>query len=180
MRYAQPYRKAICRVSVVVGAVLILSPSIGKTCGDKFLVKNKNVTKAQCLLSGRPGAILIYQSSNDEATEKALGKSTQRALINIGHEVDVVESQAAFEDALKNESYDVVLAWYAQVDAAEGILRAAGKSAHIVPVVAKANEAEVVSAKARFGSVIKDTERTSTKLLIINETVAATGENQSM
>jgi hypothetical protein len=155
-------------VSLVLTLIILVS-SAGNACGDKFLVKHGTLTKARCMAGIKMGTILLYRDPNTKAAESALGKDLERTLVNSGNTVRVVETSGDFENALRNEEFDVVVSGYAAAQSAERILKNAGKTATLIPVVEKENESEVHAAKERFGSVIKDTDRTSTKSLIINE-----------
>jgi CheY-like chemotaxis protein len=150
-------------------------PSEASACGDKFLVKHGTLAKARCMAGLKTGSILIYRDPTSKVAEKALGKDLERTLVNSGNTVVVAESREEFESALAKNDFDVVLTDYAAAQGAERSLKSAGKKARIVPVVEKDNESEVRSAKERFGSVIKDADRTSTKTLIINEVLVEAG-----
>jgi hypothetical protein len=151
------------------------SPTISLACGSKFLVKNGTVKKSQCYVTGKPGAILMYLDPNVKATENALGKDMQRKLSNVGHNVRVVESRQEFESAIRNEVFDVILSGYSACQDAENTLRDAGKKAKFVPVVDKENEVELKAARERYGNIINDGDKTSTKVLTVGEVLLEAG-----
>jgi len=131
--------------------------------------------KAQVYVCAKLGAILMYRDPTIKATENALGKDMQRVLSNAGHNVRVVDSRQEFENALKNEVFDVILSGYSACQDAENTLREAGKKAKIVPVVDKENEVELKSARERYGNIINDGDKTSTKVLTVGEVLLEAG-----
>ena len=165
-------KKIIC-ASAVSALFILACANTTLACGLKFLVMNGGVSKAQCFGMAKPGAILIYRNSNDAATEKALGEDFERTLSAVGHTVRVVDSWEGFESAIKSDAFDMVLSGYSATGEMEKALSDAGKMAKIVPVVDKGNKTEVEAAKKRFGKVIKNSDRTSTKVLTVNEVLVA-------
>lgn len=117
----------------------------------------------------------MYRDPNVKATENALGKDMVRSLSNVGHNVRVVDSRQEFESAIKNDVFDVILSGYSACQDAENTLRDAGKKAKIVPVVGKENEAELKAARERYGNIINDGDKTSTKVLTVGEVLLEAG-----
>jgi hypothetical protein len=152
---------------------VILYATTSFACGNKFLVKGRHVKKAQCFVMDKPGAILIYRDANIKATQKGLDKKMQSRLSKAGHEVRVVENLEEFESAIKTDAFDVILLGYSAADEVEKALNETGKKAKIVPVVDKKNKTEIASAKQRYGNIIKDRDRTSTKILTVNAVLSA-------
>ena len=93
----------------------------------------------------------------------------QRALSNAGYNVRVVDSRQEFESAIKSDAFDVILSGYSAAEEVQKALREAGKEAKLLPVVDKENNTEMNFAKERYGNIIKDTDRTSTKVLTVGE-----------
>ena len=147
---------------------VVLYTATSFACGNKFLVKGKHLSKVQFCAVDRPAVILMYRDANIKATEKGLNKKTQSRLSKAGHDVRVVENREEFESAIRNDLFDVILIGYAAADEVEKALNETGKTAKIVPVVDKKNKTEIASARERYGNIIKDRDRTSTKILTVN------------
>ena len=169
--------KKVIGVAAVAVVLAFCSAPLGFACGQKFLVMNRNVSKAQCFMTAKTGSILIYRHSGGEAAVKALGVDLERTLSAVGHRVKVADSPEALGNAIKGEAFDMILAGYAISPEVEKALSEAGKNAKIVPVVDKENKVEVKTAKERYGSVIKTSDRTSTKVLTVNEVLSAKENN---
>ena len=162
-------KKIFC-CATLCALFVLQRPTASIACGDKFLVKTGIASKVVvCCWAAKPAAILIYRDPNNKAAENALGEDMQRMLTNAGHTVRVVDNQKDFESAIKNEVFDVVVSAFSAAAAAEKTLHDAGKTARIVPVVDKENETEINSAKERYGHIIKDDDRTSSKVLVVTE-----------
>ena len=160
-------KKILCATGLCV-LFVILYTTTSFACGDKFLVKGRHVRKVQCFVMDKPGSILMYRDANIKATEKGLGKKMLSRLSKAGHDVRVVENRKEFESAIRNDVFDVILIGYPAADEVEKALSETGKKAKIVPVVDKKNKTEIASAKERYGNIIKDRDRTSTKVLTVN------------
>ena len=93
-----------------------------------------------------------------------------------GHDVRVVENRKEFESAIRNDVFDVILIGYPAADEVEKALNETGKKAKIVPVVDKKNKTGIASARERYGSIIKDRDRTSTKVLTVNAVLSEAGK----
>lgn len=169
--------KKIVFVIVLAGALVLGGLSKGFACGQKYLVKNFAVNKAQCYTAAKPGTILIYKTANDAVTGKAFGKDFERSLAEAGHKVMVVEGAEVLKSTVGSETFDVILSGYPTVEEVEKALQQAGKKAKLVPVVDKSNKAELDAAKGRYGNVIKNTDRTSTKILMLNEMMEKAAKN---
>ena len=162
-------KKILCGPALCA-LVVLLRPAASLACGDKFLVKTGIASKViVCCWAAKPAAILIYRDPNNKATENALGEEMLRMLTSAGHSVRVVDNQQEFESAIKNDVFDVIVSAYSAADDAEKTLHEAGKKAIIVPVVDKKNETEKNSAEEQYGHIIKDDDRTSSKVLVITE-----------
>ena len=147
----------------------LLHPATSTACGDKFFVHYASVTKARVRLMAKPWAILMYRDPSIKATENALGKDMLRALKNAGLNIRDVGSRLEFESAINNEVFDVILLAYSATEGVEKTLREAGKNAKILPIVDAENETEQKLAREHYGNIIKDTDRTSTKILILSD-----------
>jgi len=160
-------KKMLC-VTGLCALFVILYATTSFACGNKFLVKGKHMSKIQFFAANKPGSILIYRDANIKATEKGLNKKMQNRLTKAGHLVRVIENREDFETAIKNDVFDVILVGYSATGEVEKALSETGKKAKIVPVVDKKNKTEIRSAKERYGNIIKDRDRTSTKILTVN------------
>lgn len=172
-------KRIIC--TVMLCAIFILSSSaISVACGQKFLVKNRGVSKSQCYLTDKPGNILIYSSSGINNNASALNKNLHRALTGAEHNVIVVGTQDEFENAVKNDDFDLILCEYSAIEEVEISLREVENTVRILPAVDNENEKEKKSAKEKYGTVIKNSDRTSTKILTVNKVLRAIADGADL
>ena len=165
-----------CSSAFLVVLFLFGAPAIF-ACGNKFLVKNGTMSKAQCLSMSKPGNIRMYRDATIKGTEEILNKDLSRALRSSGNDVKIVENRDEFESALKKDAYDVILVGLSAAVGTEKTLQESGivaaKNAIIIPAVESENAGDVASAKEQFGTLMKDTDRTMTKLLRVGEALIA-------
>lgn len=160
--------------AVVLCALFVISSySTSVACGQKFLVKNRSVSKSQCYATDKHGSILIYSNSGINGEKSALDKNLHRALAGAEHNVSVVETLDEFERAVKNDDFDLILCEYSATEEVEKSLREVENAVRILPVVDNDNEKEKKSAKEKYGTVIKNSDRTSTKILTVNKALRA-------
>lgn len=158
------------RLFVALSALLVfLGSTTSFACGDKFVVRFASVMRARMALMAKPWAILMYYDQNSKATENALGTDMLRALKSAGLNVRTVSSREEFEGAIQNDMFDVILVGYSAAGGVEKALSEAGKKGKIVPIVDAENDNEKNLAKERYGKIIEDNDRMSTKLQMLSE-----------
>ncbi|HLF13412.1 MAG TPA: hypothetical protein VI932_00800 [Bacteroidota bacterium] len=152
----------------LISLILTFIPT-SHACGSKFLVKGFKLNKSQSPRIGEASKILIYLAPQTDAVEDALDRDFQYQLNAMGHAVYLVESLEDLNTVLKEDrAIDLVICGLPAIGEAERALHQAGVQAVLMPVVEQDKPEEVTAARAKFGSVIKDSERTLAKVLMVN------------
>ena len=127
------------RLLFVVGVLtwfLAAAPALD-ACGDKFLLVGRALKYRQTYAAAHPASILAYTQSPRVAD--LIGKQGLGALLKlVGHRVRVVDSPALLQQALKAETFDVVIV---PADAATDMRQRAG-TAQIMPVLFSADDGD--------------------------------------
>lgn len=142
-----------CRaaVGVVVACALLGQPLELMACGDKFLVASRGTRFQRAGLVRRPAAVLVYAAPGRFATVlQSLG--VLDALRKVGYTPTAVTDRAAFDRALRDQRFDLVLA-----DLADSVAMTPGPgTAPAVVVVAfDANRDALTRARRLHDGVIK-------------------------
>lgn len=142
-----------CRVSVglVVACALLGQPLALMACGDKFLVASRGTRFQRAGLARRPAALLVYAAPGRFATAlQNLG--VLDALRKVGYTPTAVTDRAAFDRALRDQRFDLVLADLA--DSAAMTL-AGGPPPAMVVVAFESNRETLAQARRLHDGVIK-------------------------
>ena len=154
------------RIGFVVLFVLALA-SQAVACGDKFLAGQNNPSYAQTHGGARGGLILLYRNPSSVAATNVLTPDLKKSLEKNGHKVKLVETQEAFDAAIKEAKYDVVSA-----DAADlaGVKSPGGNQKAVsVPVMYNASWADVNKFKEMYKFVLEGPNRTSNLNKVVND-----------
>jgi hypothetical protein len=138
-------------VAVVATAVSLLQPVL-HACGDKFLMVGRGARFQRAYASLYPGRLVIYAPAS--AKSVMADARFHKLLRQAGHNVEVVESWPALEQAMKAGTPDVVLVDVAEAPRVQPLLSssAAHPDALFVQSAGKPRPAAVSDAVARLKS----------------------------
>ena len=137
-------RRLLFGVGVVT--CFVASTPILDACGDKFLLIGRALKYRHTYAAAHPASILAYTQSPRVAD--LIGKQGLGALLKlVGHRVRIVDSPALLQQALKAETFDVVIV---PADAATDMRQRAG-TAQIMPVLFSAGDGDAQT----FGCALK-------------------------
>lgn len=126
--------------ALLLGSVLsfgLLTPQSGLACGEGLYTMGQS-SRHQGYLAPHSATVLIY---NDQATVPESTKAVYRGLVRAGHTVEVARDQGQLATALRDRSYDVVIANYEKLGILEGQAEAVSE-AKILPVLDKQRSAK--------------------------------------
>lgn len=144
--------RRLITAAIGLAVVAAYGPELS-ACGDKFLLFGRSVGYQDLLRASRPGAILIYSSSDSQ--QNPLQDSRFGALLDLaGHRYRTVKDQKALEQALAERRFDLVLADPVGIREVAGYIDASS-SVVIVPVLAGASKADRESFERQYGSIVR-------------------------
>ena len=167
------------KMKLFVVGFLILSGAGATTdlfaCGAKFLMANRGTRFGKVAAARHPAAVLVYASPSSVLPE-ALGKvKVAEVLGRAGYRPTMVADKAAFEKALSEGEWDIVVADFADSAALRAQLQG-DNAPMIVPVMLKPSKDEFKQAERDFGRVVKGPVKSQRFLQTIDEAVATVVE----
>jgi CheY-like chemotaxis protein len=143
---------------IVPAAVLTVCVQFGvpvlEACGAKFLAVTGSARLQRARHTSRPATILLYQHDSDAGLTEFMTK-LKTVLIDVGHEVTLVTSEAALRDAAASREYNLVMM---QLDAARRLrsdLHSRSPRAVILPMQTFVTRPQRAQLKREFGQVLE-------------------------
>ena len=145
-------------VMFVAGALV----SVTEACGDKFLVAGQMPMFRHLHGAPHAGILLLYRNPQSKVATEVLNAKFEKSLKDRGHKVEVVESAASLEQAVKAKKYDLVVADLEDAKNLNGTPK-------VLPVVYNASYADVAQLKGAYKFVLEAPSKTSRLLETINQ-----------
>lgn len=153
-------------VATLLAACTVAATTSAQACGE-VMYRMGGALRYQAFVTRHPANILLYAdgalaqaSANDRA-------DFRRQLEKAGHKVTVADGQAAFERALAERSYDIVITGAANLPALRPLLAHAQREPALIPVIDKGGDQtlrrqypQALAVDAGMNRFLKDIERT--------------------
>lgn len=155
---------------LIVVCTLVAQPLPLAACGDKFLVASRGTRFQRAGLVRRPASLLVYAAPGRFAAVLDQLRVVD-ALRQVGYAPTTVSDRTAFERALRDQRFDLVL-----IDLVDSTLpapAAAGPRPAVVVVAFDATRATMAAARRTHDSVIKAPGRARTVVDAVDDALFA-------
>jgi len=133
-------------------ALTLLPASLALACGEGQFNMGHGL-QYQAYLAPRPATVLIYSGAGESVAQR---NALVKGLRDSGHTVTAVADADAMAQALQSKHFDVLIADYADIDAAASQAQASGPAAPaLVPVVARSMRHDA-GLRERFRAFVLD------------------------
>lgn len=144
-------------------------------CGAKFLMANRGTRFGKVAIARHPAAVLVYANPSSVLPE-ALGKvKVEEVLGRAGYRPTMVADRTAFEKALSEGEWDIVVVDLADSAAVRAQLQG-DNAPMIVPVMLRPSKDDFKQAERDYGRVVKGPVKSQRFLETIDEAVATVVE----
>jgi len=133
--------------------LFLLTTAAALACGDKLMLVMR-VRLAQLKL-GHPVTILAYAKPDLPSSAFVRQIQLQPEVKKAGHRFQFIDNAARFDDALKTEKYDVVMADVAVADGLGPRVTASPFHPVILPVSYKGNKVENSATQKKYHCLLK-------------------------
>lgn len=147
-------------------------------CGDKLLALGRGIRLQRAYTAQRPASVLVYVGPQN--TKSTLSSAQlQSTLKKAGHKLVTEVDASKLEQDLKSSSFDLVLAEYGDAVALAERMKPGSSKAQIVPVMGKANKAEMAAAGKQFAQVVKSGGDAVEYLTVIDQAMKSRAASKS-
>ena len=159
-------------VTVIATAILFVPGQPAKACGDKLLSMARGVRLFSAYTAWRSASIVVYEVRN--AGENTVKESQfQLSLREAGHRVKTVRDANEFEEVVRSEQVDLILADMGDASTLAKRMERLRSKALLLPVVYKPSKGEWTAAKEQFSFVLKAPARSTQHLKTIDQAMKA-------
>ena len=164
-------------VSLCAGAILLGTNDI-QACGDKFPLIGRVIKYQHAYGAAHPGRILFYMSS-PAMVAAARDLQLETTLTAAGHKLQIVRDARILEEALRAQSYDLVLGDPA--DAAVIDRLATGRAKPVfVPILYNATKVSLASMERQYSTFLKAPDKSRHPLSVIDEALKAKAKSATV
>ncbi len=140
--------------AVIILAVGAIGSTAGLACGDKLILTLGNVRFNQINGSPHPASILAYTPPNSPVAQVVKELERQSAGKRAGLTFSSWDDRARLDEALKAQTYDLLLVDAADADALQREAQSVPSKPVVLPVVLQSNKAAAVQAEKKFHCVL--------------------------
>ncbi len=127
-------------------------------CGDKFLIAARGTRFQRAGLVRRPATVLVFAATNGRFAASVERLDVAAALVKVGYTPTVVTERDAFERALGQRAFDLVLADLADSDVVMGASKS-GRAPAVVVVAYDTPGDTMARARRAHDGVVKNPGR---------------------
>lgn len=157
-------------VSTIV-ASLAAAP-IAEACGDKFIVSTRKSPK-RTAGGTKPATVLVLRNSTTPDAGATRESDLERTLESVGHRVTIVGSLPEMGEAVRVQSFDVIMANADDVRAVRDIVRFEAKRPTILPVAYRASRDTINDLRKTYPCVLSAPAKRSELLAAVDEVVSS-------
>ena len=161
----------------LVATGLLLLAGIGAhhgllACGDKFLVVSRGTRFERAAAVRRPAAILVYVNPASAMPKALANLSVDATLQKAGYRPTSVASTAAFERALSQGGWDLVVVDVTDGPTVSNRLQGSGGPV-VLPVIYNATSTELKQIKKQYPHVLKSPTKNQSFIDAIDEALSS-------
>jgi hypothetical protein len=153
---------------LTVATVLLQTTSAAQACGDKFLLVGRGIEFHRAYAAVYPASIVIYARLPGDAAKAIRDSRFQADLKQSGHQVLLVENDAALTRALESDHVDLILTDVADADRLSTRASAAPSKPTVLPVMYRPTKEEVQTIEARYQCRLTSADRADRYLAAID------------
>lgn len=153
----------------IIGAVLVACAGAGagsaQACGE-VMYRMGGALRYQAFVTRHPANILLYSDSALARTAGADRNGFREQLEKAGHRVTIADGDAAFEQAIATQSYDIVITHAANITSVQSVLARTRRETSLIPVIESGNPSlrqqypQALATNAGLNRFLKNIERT--------------------
>ena len=132
----------------VLGAVALLTGTVGLACGDHLLVIGRGVRFQRAYALHKANLVIYTSGSQSGATLRSA--KLQTTLKQAGHKLQAVEGASQLDEALKSGKVDMVLADFEDLAGITRKLQSASSNPVALPILFKPSKAEFAAAQREY------------------------------